>query len=252
MSDPVVGGLDSDDIDGTLTMDRLYDTRGPFETTWKYEFLTHAHHDELQEQAYDEVRENKQNRWNMQGYFTDVPESPVPESSLYRWTDPQSVEYHITTAGNTDGTDRVDFANPYPSEDHSDANISAGFDVGVSANVLPGIGLSASLGTDYSAGSDLTYDQSHTEPHHSYWDIPLTSGYPTDPESAEDATGVSLDVKCYSDHDNIDTETLRTSSQFTFVYWQDVRPIVPVPQYQPFTFTTDEVSTEIDFRVGPP
>lgn len=252
MSDPDVGALGKDYATGSLSDFSICDQQ-EHTTHYYYSVYTHAHDDEILKQSYNEVRENKQNTWHVQSHWDIPPKSPVGENDLYYdFATAESVEYWVHPAGDTAGTDRIDFDNPVP-DDGDSSGVSRGFSLSASAGRFPGLSLGASFGYNFGASDVIDYQQSHNnEQHHSYWDIPLDSGLGTDPDSG-DATGVTFDVQCFTPYDpNVSQyQDVGISSQCTFSYFLETGPACP-PDYTMYLKTTAKTDAGSDFEVGPP
>ena len=247
MTEYDIGGLASDTVTGSISARDEGCLENSPSPSWEYVLIVHAYDDELMNQSYYEIRENKQNRWNIQVYFPDVPESPMPENSYFRSTTFSDIEYQIEPVGRTAGSNRVEFDDPVPNGGSS-GNTSAGFSVSASASVMPGVSLSASIGYSFSHDS-VTYDSAYQgKQDHSYWSIPVESGYSTDPED-ENTTGISIDVECFSDYDDNMYEQVGIISRPSLNYTQNIGlGCIPNIYYK----TLKPAYAQANFIVAPP
>lgn len=243
-----VGGLNDDNTYGSMSWSSGQ-TCSDFEqsTFWEYTVMTHADNDQSLSQAYDEVRENKQNQWHTQCYFPNTPESLVPDYEQDNYPPfPTTVEYDITQGKDT-SDEAVQFSDPYPNNQSGEGqnwDITFALEAGAS---LPGVPLGASFGIGFKNDS-VYYDQSYGESHHSYWSIEANeTEFPKEPENV-DNFGVDIDVEAYSIPPA--TEHCNISSKFTFAYYTYKYGSCP-QQTGPGLYykETDTVSYDAEFDV---
>jgi hypothetical protein len=216
--------------------------------TYQFEYAVHAFDDEKLGQAYDEVIEDKENRWHIHSYFGSssvVPRSPIdPDLRDNYPAIPDSIECHVTQANSTDGSDRVQFNDPDPNGNDSNESISAGFTVGV-AGSWGGVSAGAAVGISYTIDSTY-YDGAYGEAHHSYWDVNYDGNWPTEPEN-EDNGGVGIDVEAYSIAPA--TEYVETASKFNFSYYQDVGDTCGQPVFNIIYDSSQKLNTTTAFDI---
>lgn len=219
MSRQDVGCLGYDDYYGGTA---AYDSCDEYwSNSYQFEHAVHALDDEQLGQNYDEVIENKQNRWHIHSYFgssTVVPRSPIDPDLRNNYPAlPDSVECHVTQANSTDGTERVQFNDPVPNNQNGSGSVSVGFTVGV-AGSWAGVSAGAAVGISYTIDS-VYQDGAYGEAHHSYWDVGYDGDWPTEPQN-EDNGGIGIEVEAYSQPPA--TEYVETASKFNYSYYQDV------------------------------